>query len=93
MDLTFSYSDLTRHVEREIAVLMDSAKTAGSRRERQTFEDKASGVLRLYDGLTYRAVQSLGDAVLAEHCETYARLLDIVGEHERANQARRYGSA
>ncbi len=78
-EMSFSYAELTRHVELQVSAFVAQAKGSKNRREREAFENRAKGVMMAWAALVYKPVVAQGDEALAAHNDDYARMLDIVG--------------
>ncbi|ARL38847.1 hypothetical protein [Burkholderia pseudomallei] len=90
-EITFTYSELTRHVELQVGTFMAQARASENRREREAFENHAKGVMMAWASLVYKPVVAEGDAVHAAHNDDYARLLERVGMPELAAEMRSSG--
>ncbi|POZ80260.1 hypothetical protein [Burkholderia contaminans] len=90
-EITFTYGELTRHVEIQVGAFMAQAKGSKSRREREAFENQAKGVVMAWASLVYKPVIGQGDAAHAAHNDDYARMLGSVGLPELAAAIRTSG--
>jgi len=78
-NISFTYADLTRHVERAVGAFMTQAKGSKDERVRKAFENQAKGVLVAWASLVYKPVIAQGDAAHEAHRQDHARMLDGVG--------------
>ncbi|CAE6820571.1 hypothetical protein R70006_06178 [Paraburkholderia domus] len=90
-EISFTYSELTRHVEIQVGAFMAQAGNSKNRREREAFENRAKGVMMAWASLVYKPVVAMGDAAHAAHNDDYARMLDSVGLCELAADMRTSG--
>lgn len=90
-EITFTYAELTRHVELQVGAFMAQAKASKSRREREAFENQAKGVMMAWASLVYKPVVAQTGAAHAAHNDDYARMLDSMSMPELAADIRTSG--
>lgn len=90
-NISFTYAELTRHVELQVGPFMAQAKASKNGRERAAFENQAKGVMMAWASLVYKPVIAQGDAEHAAHNDDYARMLDSVGLPGLASDMRSSG--
>ncbi|WP_321935233.1 hypothetical protein [Paraburkholderia sp. J8-2] len=87
-NISFGYSELTRHVELQVGVFMAQAKATKNRREREAFENRAKGVLMAWATLVYKPLVAHGEAAHEAHRDDYARMLELMGDSDLASSLR-----
>lgn len=74
-EISFTYAELTRHIEDQVGVFMAQAKECKNQRDRDAFENRAKGVMMAWAVLVCRPAVAQGGEALAAHNDDYARMV------------------
>jgi hypothetical protein len=79
IDISFTYTDLTRFVEDTVAVYIEMTRQAKDKHERERFTHQAEGAFDTWARLVYKPVSSLGEAAMELHRADAARMWQMLG--------------